>query len=445
MLSDPIVALATPPGRSALALVRLSGTGAFAVAARVVAGFAAVPPRQARLARFQDAHGDPIDRGLYSVFPAPHSYTGEDAVEFTCHGGLIVPARLLAALQAAGARPALPGEFTQRAVLHGKLDLIQAEAVGDLIEATAPAQARAALHQVEGGLSRRIELLRTQLLELTALMSYEIDFPEEDDGPVGAEEVTRHLDRADQDLAALLATAGVGERLRAGALVVLAGRPNAGKSSLFNALLGRERAIVTDLPGTTRDAIEADADFDGWPIRLADTAGLRESADMVERLGVEVSQRYLAGADLVLVCAEAHAPLGEGERALLQQHAAILVRTKADLAASDQALEGIPVSVVSGEGLAALRRAVADQVFGPGGRHPVPDLDAVVVHERHRVGLARAREALQEARPHLARGGDAALAAHHVRRALAAVDALVGTVDADEVLGRIFSRFCVGK
>ncbi len=182
MLSDPIAALATPPGRSALALIRLSGAGAFSVADRVVRGFTTDPPRRANLAAFYSPNGELIDRGIYVVFPGPHSYTGEDLVEISCHGGLQVPGRLLAALQAAGARPAAPGEFTRRAVLNGKLDLVQAEAVGDLIDATAPAQATSALRQLEGGLSRRLGALREALIQVEALLSYDIDFPEEDEG-----------------------------------------------------------------------------------------------------------------------------------------------------------------------------------------------------------------------------------------------------------------------
>lgn len=448
MISDPIVALASAPGRGAIALVRLSGTGAFGVAARVVKGFQPDPPRTARLTVFQDADGHPIDRGLCTAYPAPHSYTGEDLVELTCHGGRIAPARLLAALHAAGARPAAPGEFTRRAVLNGKLDLIQAEAVGDLIDASAPAQARVALHQIEGGLSRKVESLREQLLELTALMSYDIDFPDEDDGPISPEQLQGLLGQLEREMDSLLATAPTGERLREGALVVLAGRPNSGKSSLFNALLGIDRSIVTAIPGTTRDAIEADTEFDGWPIRLADTAGMRDAEDMIERLGIEVSRRYLDQADLVLVCAEAGRPLDQGEREMLATGRAVLARTKADLlpgGTGDAEIEGIPVSVLSREGLDGLRSAVASQVFGGDGAHPRLDLEPVLVRERHRVGLARAREALSGARAHLGGSGDAALAAHHVRGALAALDELVGVMDAEEVLGRIFSRFCVGK
>ena len=226
MLSDPIAALATPPGRSALAVIRVSGAGAFAVAAGVIGGFRTDRPRVALLASFRDAAGKAIDRGLYVVFPGPASYTGEDLVELSCHGGLLAPSRLLAALHAAGARPAAPGEFTRRAVLNGKLDLVQAEAVGDLIDATAPAQARAALRQLDGDLSRRLAELRESLLETQALLSYEIDFPGEDDGPVPPERIVEKLQGVRARIDRLLASAASAERLRAGAVLVLAGRPN---------------------------------------------------------------------------------------------------------------------------------------------------------------------------------------------------------------------------
>lgn len=263
MLSDPIVALATPPGRSAIAVVRLSGVGALEIAARVAAGARTAQPRVATLTTFRDAAGDVIDRGLVTVFPAPHSYTGDDVVELSCHGGLLAPARLLAALHAAGARAAAPGEFTRRAVLNGKIDLVQAEAVGDLIDAVAPAQARAALGQLDGGLSRRLAALRHALVEAEGLLAYEIDFPGEDDGPVPPRRITDQLTGVAGQIEGLLASAPAAERLREGALLVLAGRPNAGKSSLFNALLGSDRTLVTEIPGTTRDAVEAQTDFHG--------------------------------------------------------------------------------------------------------------------------------------------------------------------------------------
>jgi len=442
MLSDPIAALATPPGRSALAVVRVSGRGAFDVAARVVDRFRAAPARQARLATFRNSAGTALDRGLYTVFPGPHSYTGEDLVELSCHGGLTVPAQLLSALHAAGARAAYPGEFTRRAVLNGKMDLVQAEAVGDLIDATAPAQAGAALAQLDGGLSRRLGELRDQLVELQALLGYDIDFPDEDEGPVAPARITRALDEAGCRVHELLATAPSGERLREGALVVFAGRPNAGKSSLFNALLGSERALVTEVPGTTRDAIEAHSDFLGWPVRLIDTAGLQDAPDRVERLGIEVSRRYLAAADLVLLCSEAGRSLNSDETAILDQRPSILVRTKSDLV-GETAPGDLAVSSLTGQGLAALRKAVAERIFGD--RVALADLGPGLTRERHREALARAREALADAQPHLGRGGDPVLVAHHVRRATLALDELVGVIDVEDVLAKVFASFCVGK
>jgi tRNA modification GTPase len=450
MLSDPIAALATPPGRSAIAVVRLSGTGALTVAARVVDGFRADCPRVAILATFRDAAGDPIDRGLVTVFPGPGSYTGEDVVELSCHGGLLAPARLLAALHAAGARPASPGEFTRRAVLNGKLDLVQAEAVGDLIDAVAPAQARAALHQLDGGLSRRLAELRRALVETEGLLAYDIDFPGEDDGPVSPARVQAQLEEVAGRLERLLATAPAAERLREGALLVLAGRPNAGKSSLFNALLGAERTLVTEIPGTTRDAVEAHTDFLGWPVRLIDTAGLWDAPGRIDRLGVEVSRRYLASADLVLLCIETGRGPEADELAIAAERPTLVVRTKVDLDGARahegedvSAVAGVGVSAVTGEGLGALRRAVAERVFAD--RIVLADLEPALTRARHRTALARAREALAGALEQFRGSGDAVLVAHHVREATTALDELVGAVDVEDILDRVFASFCVGK
>lgn len=434
MLTDPIVALATPPGRSAVAVIRLSGRGAFGIAQRIIPSFRTDPPREARLAAFRDATGQLIDRGLYLVFPGPRSETGEDMVEFHSHGGLQVPARLVAALEAAGARPAHPGEFTRRAVQHGKLDLLQAEALGDLIDAEAPAQLRTALHQLEGGLSRRIGELRDALVELLALLAYDVDFPEEDDGVIPRERIEAARSDVARRIDQLLATAPLAERVRRGALVVLAGPPNAGKSSLFNALLGTSRALVTEIPGTTRDAIEAHADFLGWPVRLVDTAGLGETSDRIDAMGQEVSQRYAAAADLVLLCGNGAAAAGLPGEKLLH------VRTKADLGGAGG---DVAVSAVTGEGLDLLRRAVAERLFAGG--VALADLEPVLTRERHRVALARAAEALAAARPEVASGGDAVLASHHVQEAVRALDTLIGVIDVEDVLDRVFSSFCVGK
>ena len=444
MLSDPITALATVAGRSAVALVRLSGRGAMEVAQRVVAApLDAFPDRTARLTAFLSAAGTEIDRGLVTVYRTPNSYTGEDLVEFSCHGGLLAPAQLLAALHAAGARTAAPGEFTRRAVLNGKLDLLQAEAIGDLIDATAPSQGRAALRQLEGHLSRRIDALRESLLELLALLSYDIDFPEEDDGPIPPERIRSTLDGVREGVARLLQSAPAGERLHDGALVVLAGRPNAGKSSLFNALLGSERALVTEIPGTTRDTIEAGTDMEGWPVRLADTAGLRESGETIERMGIEVSRRYLAAADLVLLCVECGQDVTPAEQELITDRRGLLVRTKSDLGTTVEAGQGIRVSSQSGDGLRQLRGAIAAELFGSGAHYS--DLEPMLTRERHRTALERAARALDAASPHVGPGGDPVLAAHHARDAVAALDELIGVVHPDEVLGRVFERFCVGK
>ena len=441
MLSDPIVALATPPGRAALAVIRLSGDGVFEIAGQVIQNFRADPARRATLATFLSPGGGPIDRGVYTVFPAPHSYTGDDVVELSCHGGLQVPARVLAALQGAGARPAMPGEFTRRAVLNGKLDLIQAEAVGDLIDATAPAQAQVALRQLEGGLSSRLASLRERLIEVQALLSYDIDFPDEDDGPVRPEHVAARIEDVAARIRHLVSTAPAAERLREGALLVFAGRPNAGKSSLFNALLGSERAIVTDTPGTTRDAVEAHTDFLGWPVRLADTAGLWEARSEIDRLGVEVSRRYLAAADLVLLCVEAGRTLEEDEADIAATRPTLMVRTKVDLRSANG--EGVGVSSLTGDGLGDLRRQAAERVFGD--QISLADLEPALTRERHRVALRRAQEALTEAISQLGPRGDSVLAAHHVREATTALDELLGAVDIEEVLDRVFASFCVGK
>ena len=445
MLSDPIVALATPPGRAALAVIRLSGRGAFTVAARALHPFHPDPPRTVRRVHVvHPATGVPLDDALAACFPGPRSYTGEDLVELSTHGGLLVPATAVAALVAAGARPARPGEFTRRAVVNGKLDLLQAEATADLIDAGAPAQARRALQHLDRGLSTRLDELRTELLELEALIAYEIDFPDEDEGPVAPEGVVRAWRAARDRIARLLDTAPEGERLREGALLVIAGRPNAGKSSLFNALLGTERAIVTEVPGTTRDAVEAHAVLEGFPFRLVDTAGLRESADRVERLGIEVSRKYLAAADLVLFCRDAGCEMRDpGSQEFLASCRApvIDVVTKIDLTARPP--DRLGVSVVTGEGLADLRRKLAEVAYGR--LLALGDVEPVVTRARHRGALERALEEVDAFHTARESGLDAAVAATHLRAAVGALDDLIGVVTPDDVLDRVFASFCVGK
>jgi tRNA modification GTPase len=368
---------------------------------------------------------------------------------------------VLAALVRAGAREALPGEFTRRAVLNGKLDLVQAEAVGDLIDARSGAMRRSALAQLDGGLSRRVSALRHELIALEALLAYDVDFPEEDDGPVPRSRVSAACATVIAALEQLLATAPAGEVVREGATVVIAGAPNAGKSSLFNAVLGRARALVTSVPGTTRDAIEAVVDAGRWPLRLVDTAGLRETSDVVERLGIEVSERYLAGAHVVLACGASAAEVTEAVARVRALSAApvLAVRTKADLDAPPgagvpaEAPAGSPVALavpevwVSAERGTGLRELLDAVVAVLDAHHGAPELDApLVTRARHVRALAEARDELVRfAALWRADALPATVAAIHVRSAVHALEALVGSVDVDDVLERVFSTFCVGK
>jgi len=379
--------------------------------------------------------GEPVDDVLAACFPGPHSYTGEDLVEISTHGGLVAPAAAVAALVVAGARLAQPGEFTRRAVLNGKMDLLQAEATADLIDAGSPAQRRRALQQLDRGLSERLGALRGEILELEALIAYDIDFPEEDEGPVSPERVRRAWETVRSRVADLLRTAPEGERLREGALLVIAGRPNAGKSSLFNALLGAERAIVTEIAGTTRDAIEAHAVIEGFPFRLVDTAGLRDSGERIEQLGIEVSWKYLAAADLVVFCEERDDP-ARAEFLAQVQAPVVVVRTKSDLGGSG-------VSVLTGAGLPELRRRLAEVAFGQ--LLALGDVEPVVTRARHRAALERALAELDAFWAARQAGVDAAAAATHLRAAVTALDDLVGAVTPDDVLNRVFAAFCVGK
>jgi tRNA modification GTPase len=445
MLSDVIAALATPPGRSAIAVLRLSGGDAHAVAARIVAGFHVDPARTARVAGVHHPESaELLDQGVYVTYRAPHSYTGEDMVELSLHGGLLGPAEVLAAALQAGSRLATPGEFTRRALQHGKLDLLQAEAVADLVDATAPRQRRAAIAQLERGLSGRIDMLRQRVLDVEALIAYEIDFPEEDDGPVSANRIESALDQLGSALRGLLGTAAEGERLREGAVAVIAGRPNAGKSSLFNALLGAERAIVTEVPGTTRDAIEAPASCEGFPFRLIDTAGLRRTEDRVERMGVEVSRRYLAAADVIVFCAESGRPLEPEEQTFVTEATTpvVLVRTKCDVVKTRDD-QGIAVSIVTGDGLGTLRQALAAQAFAALSADDVRE--PVVTRERQRHALQRAHDELEAFRTARANGVEMVFAASHLQAAAVALEDVIGAVTTEDVLDRVFGQFCIGK
>jgi len=459
---DTIAALATAPGLSAIALVRMSGPEAFRVLRALTPDQDDPAPRTAALRSITKGEGgDLLDRALVTAFPRPDSYTGEDMVEISCHGGWLVPRLILDACLAMGARLAEPGEFTRRAVLHGKMDLVQAEAVLDLIEGRSKAQHDAALFQVERGLSRRIAELREQLVTVEAYLAHHIDFPEEDEGPVTVDRVVDAAAGLREALEQLLETAPEGELLREGAVTVLAGPPNSGKSSLYNALLGEERAIVTDVPGTTRDALESVISIGGFPFRLVDTAGLRDSDDRVEELGIEVARRYLDRADLVLFCVEFPGDLGSAEREFLAGLAdvpTILLRTKVDLAPGDRASkdpqdgdraslanvrEIVDVSVVDGTGLGRLQAILPELVYGGLVRTgaSVPALTRARQSEavrKARDQVVAFMEALDEETP-------VAVASALLRPAETALEELLGVISTDEILDRVFREFCIGK
>ena len=443
-----IAAIATAPGRGALAIVRLSGPDVPEIAERLLQP----PPRVARQATrayvVDPNDGSLLDDVIATRFIAPSSFTGEDLLEITTHGGFRAPASVLAATIRAGARQAEPGEFTRRAVLNGKLDLLQAEAIGDLVEARSGAAQRLALHQLDGGLSTRVLALRERILQVEALLAYDIDFPEEDDGPIPRERIRLAARTALDDVRKLLETAELGSMIHDGALVVLAGMPNVGKSSLFNALLGEARAIVTEIPGTTRDAIEAVLDRPYWPLRLIDTAGLRNTTDALERLGIETSARYLARARLVLACAESVSQLDEVTRQIrAHTEAPVLgVLTKADLVTKRPQISHIlAVSARTGEGLGALLDAIDARLALEHGT-PLIDEAPGLTRARHRAAAERAVQELEAFDETLT--ADAlpmSIAAIHVRHAADALGELIGAVRSDDVLDVVFRQFCVGK
>ena len=442
-----VAALATAPGPAGIAVVRLSGAGALPLADRLCAGArtppSALPAGSFRLFRLRDPRdGSPLDEALVLVFRAPHSYTGEDVAEFQVHGGRETPSRVLSALFALGAAPAGPGEFTRRAFLNGRRSLDEAEAVMDLVGAQGERAARAAAEQLSGALGRRIDALFDGVLALCADVEATLDFTEEETpGLLPPDRFASRLDPVRADLAALADTFREGRLLREGALVVLSGPPNAGKSTLFNALLGADRAIVAAAPGTTRDSIEEALSLDGVPIRLADTAGLREASDPVEREGVDRARALAAGADLELrlVPPGDEPPAGCGP-------GSIVVLSKCDLDAAPRPIPpgAIRASARTGEGLDALRAEILARLGASPARSGG---QGAAANARHRALLATALAAIDDARAlYLARGEEAAVpAAGRLRAAAEALGAVTGRTYTDELLDTVFGRFCVGK
>lgn len=443
---DVIAAPATPPGRSALAVVRVSGCGSHAILRAIAPDLLEDPlPRQATLTLLRDAAGEIIDRALVTVFREGASYTGEDSVELTVHGGPVVVRRLLAALCAAGARPARPGEFTERAFLSGRMDLLEAEAVRELIEARTEAAAKASLARLEGGLSQALRAVRERLAESAAHLAATIDFAE-DVGERLPPPVRESLARARDALAQLLATAAAGRLLSAGCRVAILGRPNAGKSTLFNALAGSERAIVTEIPGTTRDLLEAPLDIGGIPVDLVDTAGLRESADPIEAIGVERARSELSRADAILYVFEAGRGLDAEDRAAIAaagEKPVILVANKADRAPGaalpETALALCGIAPEAGGRLHALLEARLTSGLD------LASSNAMLATMRQRDAVARTLRETEEALASLDRGDSPEYAATHLDSALDALAELAGETTSEELLQRVFAGFCIGK
>lgn len=452
MTPDTITAVATPFGEGAIAMLRLSGSNALEIAGRVCrvssGEVATLRPRRLHRAQLLAADGAVLDDVLVSVHRAPASYTGEDVVEVTCHGGILVTRRALDALLAAGARAAAPGEFTQRAFLNGKMDLTQAEAVMDLISAQTDLALRAASEQLAGRLGQRVNGLREDLLSLVAHIEAYIDFPDEDIDPDTGAALLARFDGGLAALDALLATAGQGRILREGVRTVIYGEPNVGKSSLLNALVGHERAIVSEIPGTTRDTVEEFINLRGLPLRLIDTAGLRDTADPVENAGIARTRDTLARADLALRIVDAsQPPLLVTDLASPGAATEILVLNKIDLGVAsawtgDEHRTAVRVSCRTGEGMDALAMAIYERVTGG---QQAWNPSAAAINARHQHCLARARESLAVARTALAAHLSPEFVALDLRAALDAVGEVVGGVDTEEILGKIFSTFCIGK
>jgi len=447
---DTIVAVATPPGRGAIGVVRLSGPRAQEILRQLVPG-AATAPRVARVSRVRvvDAAGyETYDDAVALHFAAPHSYTGEDVAEISAHGNPILLEGVVRAAMGCGARLAEPGEFTLRAFLNGKRDLPQAEAVADLIEAATPAQARAAADQLHGTLTARIAAIDAELFDLLARVEASLDFPDEGYHFAEPATIADTLGGIIGNIDALLADAGRGRMLREGATVVIAGRPNVGKSSLFNALLGSDRAIVTDVPGTTRDLVAERVDIEGLALTLVDTAGLRPTIDPVEREGVARSSQAHAASSLVLVVLDQSEALTDDDRRVLEatrERPRLVVKNKSDrhdrCELADIAAPVVAVSAQTGDGMTALRAAIVRALTAS---EPLRDTPAIT-NTRH-VAL------LGEARAALARGRAAAMAeapeefiAADLQQARERLDEIVGKRTSDDVLRHIFERFCIGK
>jgi tRNA modification GTPase len=448
-LSDTIVAISTPAGRGGLGVVRLSGARACEIAGRILrfASPANLRPWSCQMAELLDAGGHTVDQVVVTFFAGPRSYTAEDVVEISCHGAPVVLRHAVTLAAEAGARLAEPGEFTLRAYLNGRIDLPQAEAVRDLIEATTLYQARVAAQQVGGSVSRRMAPLKEQLLELIALLEAGIDFAEDDVSVAPAAEILRRLTPVSEGVSRLAESFAFGGLVHSGLTLAIVGRPNVGKSSLFNRLLEQDRAIVTEIPGTTRDVVSEVAAIHGVPVKLLDTAGIREGEGPVETLGIERSFQAMTDSDLTVVVLDLSAPVAEQDRALMsrvrEQGRWILVGNKCDLPRRAEPLEGVrPVSALTGEGIDQLREAIFEAVAPADAGEREAGFITSLRHERL---LRESLEYLRKAGEAAAQGIPHEMLLLDLYSALRPMDAITGATTADDILNRIFSTFCIGK
>ena len=450
-----IVAPATPMGRGGVAIVRISGPEAFPVAARLTGlDPAGAPSHVLRRCDVRDDDGGVVDTGLVVFFHAPHSFTGEDVAELHLHGSPVVVEAVVRAACEAGCEPAAPGEFSRRAFENGKMDLTQAEGLADLISARTEAAARAAVRQMRGGVREAVGPLRERLLSLLTLVEATIDFAEEDDVPsVTHEQLQERVSELSHDLHLLLRSYEAGRRCREGAVVAIAGVANVGKSRLLNRMSGEERAIVTEVPGTTRDYLRAEVSVAGVPVLLVDTAGLRETKDPVEREGVRRSRDVIASADLVMFVLDGSRPAGKGDREAYREVASrahLVVLNKRDLPSLEEGegfvgegrREVLRVSAKTGEGMEALVAAVAREL-GPGEGAILAQ--APLTRARHRLAVEKALSALARAGTSAGEGLPLEFPAADIREAASALAELLGEVAPEEVLDAIFTQFCVGK
>lgn len=446
--TDTIAAIATPPGRGGVGIVRVSGPGSRAIAAAMLGRVPA--PRHAEFLPFRNPAGEILDEGIALFFAAPRSFTGEDVLELQGHGGPVVLDRILQATLELGARPARPGEFTERAFLNDRIDLAQAEAIADLIEAGSEQAARSAMRSLQGVFSEWVHGTVEALTELRMYVEAAIDFPEEEIDFLADERIDEQIRHLLGEFDRVQASARQGRLLREGMRIVLAGQPNTGKSSLLNALAGRESAIVTDIPGTTRDVLREEIHIDGLPLHVLDTAGLRESRDPVEREGIRRTREALAEADCILLLLDDRTGLTEADREILaslpEGPARLQVRNKIDLTGAEpgwiETQDGpvLRLSARTGAGLSLLRDALKVQVGYQGQSEGV-----FMARRRHLDALARARGHIETGWQRLREERAGELLAEELRLAQQALGEITGEVTADDLLGRIFSSFCIGK